>query len=108
MADPEVDIESVWINRQVDLDFRSKLSVSGGSRIFPGGRQHMISPNFPENCMKSKEFGCTLGGGSSVDPGFPRGEGGHQLPGGRQHTILPNFPENCMKLKEFGYPGAPP
>ena len=23
----------------------------------PGGCQHMILPNFPENCMKSKEFG---------------------------------------------------
>ena len=27
-----------------------------------GGRQHTILPNFPENCMKSKEFG-RLGGG---------------------------------------------
>ena len=24
----------------------------------PWGRQHTILPKFPENCMKSKEFGC--------------------------------------------------
>ena len=30
---------------------------------FPqGGCQHMILPNFPENCMKSKEFGRPLDG----------------------------------------------
>ena len=29
----------------------------------PRGRQHMILPNFPENCMKSKEIGCLGGGG---------------------------------------------
>ena len=29
----------------------------GGSANFPGG-QHTILPNFLENCMKSKEFGC--------------------------------------------------
>ena len=42
------------------------ILLSGGSRISPrgrqlprgGGRQHMILPNFPENCMKLKEFGC--------------------------------------------------
>ena len=37
--------------------------LSGGSRIFPrGGREPsrgggVNTPNFPENCMKSKEFG---------------------------------------------------
>ena len=44
------------------------LSIySGGSRIFPrGGREPsrggVNTPNFPENCMKSKEFGRPGGG----------------------------------------------
>ena len=29
----------------------------GGANPFGGGRQHMILPNFPTNCMKLKEFG---------------------------------------------------
>ena len=29
----------------------------GGGANSPGGRQHMILPIFPENCMKLKEFG---------------------------------------------------
>ena len=33
----------------------------GGGTNFPGGRQHTISPKFPKNCMKLKEFG-PLGG----------------------------------------------
>ena len=49
------------------------FSSSGGSRISPGGganspgggRQHTIWPNFPENCMKSKEFGRSGGGGGA-------------------------------------------
>ena len=28
----------------------------------PGGRQHTISPKFPKNCMKLKEFGPPGGG----------------------------------------------
>ena len=41
--------------------------ISGGSRIFPrGGREPsrggVNTPNFPENCMKSKEFGRPGGG----------------------------------------------
>ena len=31
-----------------------------------GGRQHMILSNFPENCMKSKEFGCPGGRRASL------------------------------------------
>ena len=46
------------------------VHISGGSRISPrrgrqlprGGRQHMILPIFPENCMKLKEFGPPGGG----------------------------------------------
>ena len=34
----------------------------GGANC-PGGRQHTILLIFPENCMKSKEFGCPGGGG---------------------------------------------
>ena len=43
---------------------------SGGSRISQlpgGGRQHKILPNFPKNCMKSKEFGLP-GGGRPLRP----------------------------------------
>ena len=36
---------------------------------FPrGGRQHTILPKFPENCMKSKEFGCPGGGRAPCAP----------------------------------------
>ena len=40
---------------------------SGGSRIFPRGGVNppgggVNTPNFPENCMKSKEFGRPGGG----------------------------------------------
>ena len=43
------------------------VQYSGGSRIFPrGGREPsrggVNTPNFPENCMKSKEFGRPGGG----------------------------------------------
>ena len=48
--------------------------ASGGSRSFPrggganspGGRQHMILPNFPKNCMKLKEFGPPGGRASKI------------------------------------------
>ena len=45
----------------------SSIDTSGGSRIFPrGGREPsrggVNTPNFPENCMKSKEFGRPGGG----------------------------------------------
>ena len=48
---------------------------SGGSRIFPrGGREPsrggVNTPNFPENCMKSKEFGRP--GGACVPHAPPR------------------------------------
>ena len=54
--------------------------ISGGSRIFPrggvnppgGGREPsrggVNTPNFPENCMKSKEFGRPGGGRASLTP----------------------------------------
>ena len=39
-----------------------------GRRQLPpgGGRQHTFLPNFPENCMKSKEFGRPGGGGGGA------------------------------------------
>ena len=51
------------------------LISSGGSRIFPrGGREPsrggVNTPNFPENCMKSKEFGRP--GGACVPHAPPR------------------------------------
>ena len=33
------------------------LDLPEEGRQLPGGRQHMSLPNFPENCMKLKEFG---------------------------------------------------
>ena len=46
---------------------QERIITSGGSRIFPrGGREPsrggVNTPNFPENCMKSKEFGRPGGG----------------------------------------------
>ena len=35
----------------------------GGAPTLRGGRQHMILPNFPKNCMKLKEFGPPGRGG---------------------------------------------
>ena len=53
--------------------FSSFNVISGGSRIFPrGGREPsrggVNTPNFPENCMKSKEFGRPGGGRASLTP----------------------------------------
>ena len=55
---------------------------SGGSRIFPrGGREPsrggVNTPNFPENCMKSKEFGRP--GGACVPHAPPRSANGLSL-----------------------------
>ena len=38
----------------------------GGGANSPEGRQHTILPNFPENCMKLKEFGPRGGRGARV------------------------------------------
>ena len=38
----------------------------GGGANSPGGPQHTILLNFPENCMKLKEF--EPGGGASLAP----------------------------------------
>ena len=56
-------------------DCTTKCTYSGGSRIFPrGGREPsrggVNTPNFPENCMKSKEFGRP--GGACVPHAPPR------------------------------------
>ena len=44
-----------------------------------GGRQHTILPNFPENCMKSKEFGCPRGRGVHAPCAPPKSATGHLL-----------------------------
>ena len=59
-------------------------AISGGSRIFPrGGREPsrggVNTPNFPENCMKSKEFGRPGGGRASLTPP-PRSANGYVQP----------------------------
>ena len=51
----------------ISFSSRHASVSSGGSRIFPrGGREPsrggVNTPNFPENCMKSKEFGRPGGG----------------------------------------------
>ena len=53
--------------RDLPLKYYFLAINSGGSRIFPrGGREPsrggVNTPNFPENCMKSKEFGRPGGG----------------------------------------------
>ena len=40
----------------------------GGGANSPGGRQRMILPYFPENCMKLKEFGPPGGGVPRAPP----------------------------------------
>ena len=40
----------------------------GGGANFPGGQQHTILPNFPQNCMKLKEFGPWRGHMSLAPP----------------------------------------
>ena len=69
----------VMIDHQISLCLISQTSCrqinitcSGGSRIFPRGgcepsRGGVNTPNFPENCMKSKEFGRP-GGRASLTP----------------------------------------
>ena len=49
-----------WVNgwAVADLGFPR----GGGANSPGGGRQHMISPKFPKNCMKLKEFGPPGGG----------------------------------------------
>ena len=48
-------------NSVADLGF-----PRGGGANSPAGRQHTISPKFPKNCMKLKEFGPQGGGGARV------------------------------------------
>ena len=41
--------------------------VGGGANL-PGGRQHMILPNFAKNCMKLRKFRAVGGGGMRRGP----------------------------------------
>ena len=57
------------------IHISSYITYSGGSRIFPRGghepsRGGVNTPNFPENCMKSKEFGRP--GGACIPHTPPR------------------------------------
>ena len=65
----EVNLSSCFkiVSSLVDQNLQIIEQTSGGSRIFPrGGREPsrggVNTPNFPENCMKSKEFGRPGGG----------------------------------------------
>ena len=51
-----------------NFKFISISVFSGGSRIFPRGGGGVNTPNFPENCMKSKEFGRPGRGRASLTP----------------------------------------
>ena len=59
-------------SRGYENPFSQTLSVAdpgfprGGGANSPGGRQHIIWPNFPKNCMKLIEFGPPEGGGARV------------------------------------------
>ena len=60
----------LWFQDMIITDYSggSRISPGGGGANSPGGgRQHTILPNFPENCMKSKEFGRP-GGGAPPEP----------------------------------------
>ena len=68
----------------VDLDLNHRhwaATISGGSRIFPGGaltpKIAIIFQNFAKNCMKMKEFGPP--GGARV-PGSPLGSANDHVP----------------------------
>ena len=70
---------------------------SGGSRIFPrGGREPsrggVNTPNFPENCMKSKEFGRPGGGRASLTPPLDPPMVSHPKKVGKQECI----PVGCV------------
>ena len=69
----DIEPENVKPTLQNDLHLKDIIIASGGSRIFPrGGREPsrggVNTPNFPENCMKSKEFGRPGGGRASLTP----------------------------------------
>ena len=66
-----VTMSSAYGRRRKDISFFTK--TSGGSRISPRrgrqlsrGCQHTILPNFPQNCMKLKEFGPRGGRASKI------------------------------------------
>ena len=52
----------------VDPGFRRGGGGGTNSPGGGGGRQHTILPNFPNNHMKLKEFGCPGGGGAPLAP----------------------------------------
>ena len=61
-SSPAKPIEAIifWIMTCNDLQLLAVADPGvprGGGTNSPGGHQHTISPNFPKNCMKLKEFG---------------------------------------------------
>ena len=63
----------MWRYKPIILDHFQRWIQNfprGGAPTPQGGgeRQHTILPYFPENCMKSKEFGCPGGGGAPCAP----------------------------------------
>ena len=92
------------------------MRSSGGSRIFPrGGREPsrggVNTPNFPENCMKSKEFGCP--GGACVPHAPPRSanevDGNSMLPRrvmiSRRFSSKRAFQYYCKNTEQGGVGG---
>ena len=72
-----VNFTLIGDNMDEKLCFRLSILLTVADPGFPrggaptprgGGRQHMILPNFPKNCMKLKEFGS--GGRASLAPPF--------------------------------------
>ena len=83
------------------LKLHKDANISGGSRISPSwgrqlsrGSQDMILPNFPNNCMKLKEFGPS--GGWSVPRATPLNIGNF---GSFEKTTLCGFRATCQVLK---------
>ena len=65
--------ELMTLHRQCTSHLQRRIQdfPRGGRQLPRGGRQHTILPNFPENCMKSKEFGRPGGGGAWRAPPAP-------------------------------------
>ena len=63
-----------------------------------GGRQHTILPNFPENCMKSKEFGRPGGGGARAPCAPPKSATGTDVHSISQYNFVPIHDADILPL----------
>ena len=70
----------IWVLFTTDTQQWRIQDFPGGAPTPHGGCQHTILPKFPENCMKSKEFGCP---GGHVPPTPPLNPPLHRL-----HSLL--------------------